>query len=260
MHRVAGDRRPSRARAAHDDLACLDAGADWKGNSRPRGSVSPSQRLADLDRSSHGAERVVLVGSGGAEYSDDHVADDMLDGCAVPDEDLSRHVARPGHDATERFGVEAVTDHGGGSEIQERDRDDLPLPLKPRLAGPRRFESDLRSCWRRLALETRVLAKDRLLELLKAWAGLDSEVLHERLPRVPVDLEGLRLPTAPVERQHELRPQALTGRMLANQRLDVCNELACQAQREIGVDPVLRRRYAKFLRAPRSPAGRKAHR
>ena len=127
-----------------------------------------SQRLADLDRSSHGAERVVLVGSGGAEDSDDHVADDVLDGCAVPDEDLGRHVARPGHDATQRFGVEAVANHGGGSEIQERDRDDLPFPLKPRLAGRWRFESDLRSRWRRLALELGVLAKDRLLELLKA--------------------------------------------------------------------------------------------
>ncbi len=255
MHGVAGDRRPSWARAADDDLARLDAGADWKGNSRPRGGVSPSQRLADLDRSSHGAERVVLVGSGGAEDSDDHVADDVLDGCPVSDEDLSRHVARPGHDATQRFGVEAVANHGGGSEIQERDRDDLPFPLKPRLAGRWRFESDLRSRWRRLALEPGVLAKDRLLELLKAWAGLDSEVLHERLPRVPVHLEGLRLPTAPVERQHELRPQALTGRMLGNERLDVCNELACQAQREIGVDPVLHHCDAKFLERRDLPLG-----
>ena len=75
------------------------------------------------------------------------------------------------------------------------------------------------------------------------------------MPRVPVDLEGLRLPTAPVERQHELRPQALTGRMLGNERLDVCNELACQAQRQSASIRSSDRRDAKFLERRDLPLG-----
>ena len=42
MHGVAGDVGRPAARAADDDLARLDAGADRKGNSRPRRGVSPS--------------------------------------------------------------------------------------------------------------------------------------------------------------------------------------------------------------------------
>jgi hypothetical protein len=74
-------------------LTRLDAHPDWQGNSRPPGGVRPSHRLANLDGSSHSAQRIILVSSGGAEDADDHVADDMLHGCAVPDENPGRHVA-----------------------------------------------------------------------------------------------------------------------------------------------------------------------
>jgi hypothetical protein len=43
--------------------------------------------------------------------------------------------------------------------------------------------------------------------------------------------------------------------MLGDERLDVCNELACQAQREIGVDPILDHRDAQLLERRDLPLG-----
>jgi hypothetical protein len=53
--------------------------------------------------------------------------------------------------------------------------------------------------------ERPVMAKDRLLEPLQRLARLDAEVVHERMPRLCICLERLRLPVGTVERKHLLR-------------------------------------------------------
>ena len=54
-----------------------------------------------------------------------------------------------------------------------------------------------------------VLAEDRGLELAELRAGIDAELLDERLARGAVGGERVGLPARAVEREHELRARAL---------------------------------------------------
>src|SRR5439155_276585 len=54
---------------------------------------------------------------------------------------------------------------------------------------------------RRQHVERRVLGEDGALELLQRPPGLDAELRRERPPGVAVGLEGLGLPSCPVQRE-----------------------------------------------------------
>ena len=82
------------------------------------------------------------------------------------------------------------------------------------------------------------LPQDRALELLERGAGLDSECVDERVARVLVGLERLRLAAAAVQREHELAAQPLTERIGGDQGLELADELALAAELEVGVDSV----------------------
>ena len=92
-----------------------------------------------------------------------------------------------------------------------------------------------------------VLVEDRPLELLKGRARLDAQLVDEQTPRLPIDLERLRLPSGAVERQHELRAKPLAERMLADERLELCDELSVAPECEVGVDAPLERDEPEFL-------------
>ena len=49
------------------------------------------------------------------------------------------------------------------------------------------------------------MTQDRLLKLLKLETRLDPEFIDEQTSTFPVQVERFRLPTRPVEREHELR-------------------------------------------------------
>ena len=91
------------------------------------------------------------------------------------------------------------------------------------------------------------MAEDRLLELLQGRARLDAELVDEQPPRLAIDLERLGLATRAVQRLHERRPEPLAERVLADEHLDLTDELCEAAEREVGVEPPLEGRQAELF-------------
>jgi hypothetical protein len=86
-----------------------------------------------------------------------------------------------------------------------------------------------------------------LLEPLQGLAGLDSELVHQVVPRLLVGLEGVCLAVGPVEREHLLGAQALAVRLAQDERVELADELRVAAELEVGVDPLLDRRGPLFF-------------
>ena len=84
------------------------------------------------------------------------------------------------------------------------------------------------------------------LEALQVLARLDPDLV-ERRAQVPVHVERLALPPRAVEREHELRPQALAVRMRGDQRLQLAGHLGVTSELEVGVDSVLDRGEAQVV-------------
>src|SRR6266536_6195373 len=93
-----------------------------------------------------------------------------------------------------------------GEERSETDEpDELP---------PRRRRRVLRHRGAGWSVERRVLAEDRPLELTERRPGLQPEFLREHPPRLAIDVECCRLAAGPIEREDQLRAEALVERML----------------------------------------------
>ena len=90
-------------------------------------------------------------------------------------------------------------------------------------------------------LELRVVDEDRPLQPLQGETGLEAELLVEQPACVAVGLERRRLAAGAVQGEHQLSPQALAERLRGDDRLQLGDELAVAAEREVGVDPVLER-------------------
>ena len=97
------------------------------------------------------------------------------------------------------------------------------------------------------AFQRRVVDQDRLFELLQGAPGLESELVEELAPSVPVGLQRVGLPAGSVQREHQLAAQALAQRMLAHQRLELAHQPGMLARGQIRVDPVLERGQTGFL-------------
>ncbi len=80
-------------------------------------------------------------------------------------------------------------------------------------------------------------------------ARLEAELLDEQLPALAIDLERLRLPTGAVEREHQLRPEPLPERMLANERLELRDEVGVSADRELRLGAFLEQCEVELLEA-----------
>ena len=83
------------------------------------------------------------------------------------------------------------------------------------------------------------MAEDLRLEPLELRAGLDSELVDEAGACILVDLQGLRLPARTIQREHELPPERLAQRVVADERLELADHVAVAAELEVGVDPLL---------------------
>ena len=90
----------SRSAVPDDHLAGVDAD--------PRLDAELRQRVAHLDGGPHGAERVVLVHLRHAEDRHHGVADELLDGAAVPLDDRLHLVEVAREDRAQRLGVEST--------------------------------------------------------------------------------------------------------------------------------------------------------
>ena len=98
-----------------------------------------------------------------------------------------------------------------------------------------------------LRLERSVLPEDRLLQTLQRRARLDPELVHEHAPRPLICVECLRLPAGPVEREHQLSAQPLAQGVLGDKRLQLGDQVAMAAEREVGFDPLLECRQPELL-------------
>src|SRR5204863_10054355 len=92
--------------------------------------------------------------------------------------------------------------------------------------GRRVCEIELARQRPRLKLERRVLAEDRLVEAPQLSARLDADPLDEQISRLAVGVKRLRLPTAPVQREHALGVWTLAQRVLRDERLDLADDNA----------------------------------
>src|SRR5439155_16490339 len=95
--------------------------------------------------------------------------------------------------------------------------------------------------------ERLVLAKDGRFEGLELRAGLDAQLLDERLPCRAVRRQSVRLPSRAVEREHELSSRTLAERVALDERLELEHELGVPAQGEVGLDSLLERDGAELL-------------
>ena len=85
------------------------------------------------------------------------------------------------------------------------------------------------------------------MERLQLRARVDPELVHERRARSGVGVERLRLPARAVEREHQLAAQALPQRLLADERLELADELRAAAALELGVEPRFERGKPELL-------------
>src|SRR5205814_7358323 len=92
-------------------------------------------------------------------------------------------------------------------------------------------------------------------EPLQSRRRLEPEILVERLPRSPVRFERVRLPARAIERQHQLRAERLAQRMLGDEVLQLADELAVAAERELRLVSLLECRKPDLLEALDRGAG-----
>ena len=98
-------------------------------------------------------------------------------------------------------------------------------------------------------VQRRILYQDGSLQLLQCNAGLEAQLDVQVLTRLPVHRETLGLPATAVQREHQLRAQAFTQRLLRNRCLELAHQSRVPAERELGVDALLHGGEAKFLQA-----------
>ena len=176
----------------------------------------------------------------------------------------------------QRLGVEPPGELAVGDDVAEEDGDRLPrldrgsgssgAPQAWQNCAPRAFAVPQARRRRRRAgrgraaaerrrrrrvgdgeLERRVVAEDRLLELLQRLARVEAELVDERGARVLVGGERVGLAAGAVEREHQQAAQALAQRVLAHERLELGHGLGVAAEREVGLEPLLERDEAQLL-------------
>ncbi len=109
------------------------------------------------------------------------------------------------------------------------------------------------------ARELRVLTQDRVVQLAQLLARLDAELADEHRSCATIGLEGLGLSPAAIQREHELRGEALARGMCGHQALELADERRVLSGGEIGIDAQLERREPLLLQA-RDLRGGERHR
>ena len=93
----------------------------------------------------------------------------------------------------------------------------------------------------------RLLTDDLPREALKLLARPEAEIVFQVAPRPLVDLECLDVATRAIERDHELRDEALAIRRLLDQPAQLSHELPMAAKSKLSVDADLERPRAKLV-------------
>ncbi len=198
-------------------------------NDLARGNAGGQVELA---RRQHRPDRVVVGWSVPAEDGDEPLGPEALEYPAVPFEHVPHRCER----LVEQAAVLLRIVGSGRSR-----REDGHEPELGDLAGRRRL-GDLWGCG-----QLGILAQHPPLELLQLRRRVEPELVGEREPRRPVDLERLRLAAAAVEREHQLAAQPLAQGVRSDQLLQLPDERSVPAEPELGVDPLLLRRHAQLV-------------
>ncbi|HEX5917360.1 MAG TPA: hypothetical protein VFY76_05870 [Nocardioides sp.] len=90
-------------------------------------------------------------------------------------------------------------------------------------------------------VEKGVLAKDRRLEVSELATGVESELIIELTLGGRRHGERICLPPAPVQRQHQLRRETLSKRMLRHDGLDLAHDLSVAPRGQLAVEVELPR-------------------
>ena len=92
-----------------------------------------------------------------------------------------------------------------------------------------------------------VAGNDRQLELLQARPGLEPKLCGQSATELLVEIERLGLPSATVQRQHQLPPQPLAQRIAPDRCRELPDQLAVGTQRQIRLEPLLQRGKPQLL-------------
>ena len=98
-------------------------------------------------------------------------------------------------------------------------------------------------------VELRILAQDRVVQLAQRGSGLDADLLDQRRSRLPEGLQRLCLAARAVEREHPLRLQPFAQRVARDEHLELGEDLAMAARRQVAVDRALGRGQVQLLEA-----------
>jgi hypothetical protein len=95
--------------------------------------------------------------------------------------------------------------------------------------------------------KSRVLAQDRRLELTQVRGRFQAQLFGQCAAEVVVDLKRVGLPSAAVQREHELPAQALAQRMLADQGAQLGREFAGRAESQARLGAFLQAGQVQLL-------------
>ena len=196
-----------------------------------------------------------------AEHGHDRVADELLDGAAVPLQDLPHRGEVARHERPHHLGVEPLAERRRPDHVREHDGHGLAhdpgaeglcgrCGLRGRCRRCRRcgWDRDRRRrhvCCRRG--ERRVLPEDAHLERLEVGTRVDAQALIQRGPCRPVGGECLRLAARAVQREHTLRVQAFPVGVLGDERFEFACQCLVTTVREVSLDPGLDGADAQLL-------------
>ena len=99
---------------------------------------------------------------------------------------------------------------------------------------------------RRCHTKSRILGKNRALQLSKLRARFDAKLGHEHVSGILIGGERIRLSSVTVEREHELAAQPLTQRMAFHSGQQLSNDRRVATEQKVGVDKILKHGKAQL--------------
>ena len=102
----------------------------------------------------------------------------------------------------------------------------------------------------RRPLESRIVAQDRLVELAKLGARLETQLADKGVAGRSIRLERIRLATGVVQGQHAVSMEALAQRVVSEQRLELGERPTVVAVPQVALDCGLESPHPKLVEAP----------
>jgi hypothetical protein len=238
---LAGDGRIRALSAAGNYLSGADRDPRLQFESGRSKLVSQTRDCgAQIESRAHRPERVILVNAGHAEHRHERLADPLIEHATVRGDDGFGRVEIAPEYVAQHLGVELTCKRCRLAEVAEEHSDRLSsFARRLRLPSYSRIRARTR--------ERGFVAKDRSFELTQFRSGLEAELVDQMLACPAVGLEGLCLPAAPVERDHQLALKALPKRVLDGQPLELWDQLRLSSKRKLGLDALLECEQAELF-------------